>query len=619
MALTVTDQRSIINECDATTSWTGTATVSLFTTEPSPIESGGCLGMVVSNATENAYVTVTAVDFTAGNSPGPSLIYAWIFHRAELDITANGGLMIQLGDGTNRVGFHVAGADVDGFRHSTGPVGWQCLVLDTADLPTATTTFAGSAGSLDFTAITQIGVAFKTLVKAVGGVANCFWDILRRGAVGQGLLITGGTVGDPGTWEQLALADRGIGDQQAYGVVRQLGTGVFGVQGSLAFGDSAGTDASYFRDANVTVVFEDRRVDTDKYQLTVQGNATGSTTWWHENSSIVVPSTRAAAFVASDADLQVLNAIGTTFAGFTQGFALSADATNAANHQLTGCTIRRCAQVQAGRVPIRTTLFTGHADTDAALLWNANIDVADCQFQDNTDATNDPAGIEHDAGGTVDYDNLTFSGNDFDVYLSHATASLTVNLTNGSNATTKREGGTGAITFVPNPATLLITVQDIDTSAAIQGARVLVLAAAGGPFPADVSVAITRSGSVATVTHATHGLTTGNKVRIDGADQQEYNGIQTITVTGSGTYDYDVAGTPATPATGTVVVSSLAIIDAETNASGQVSDTRGYTSDQPFAGTVRKGTVAPVYQDAPISGIIDSTAGASATVPMIPD
>jgi phage tail sheath protein FI len=42
---------------------------------------------------------------------------------------------------------------------------------------------------------------------------------------------------------------------------------------------------------------------------------------------------------------------------------------------------------------------------------------------------------------------------------------------------------------------------------------------------------------------------------IAGANQAEYNGIVTITVTGASTFTYPVTGTPATPATGTITAS----------------------------------------------------------------
>lgn len=72
--------------------------------------------------------------------------------------------------------------------------------------------------------------------------------------------------------------------------------------------------------------------------------------------------------------------------------------------------------------------------------------------------------------------------------------------------------------------------------------------------PVAVSVStLTRSGSTATATTATaHGLATGDRATIAGADQAAYNGTFVITVTGATTVTYAVTGTPATPATGTI-------------------------------------------------------------------
>lgn len=65
---------------------------------------------------------------------------------------------------------------------------------------------------------------------------------------------------------------------------------------------------------------------------------------------------------------------------------------------------------------------------------------------------------------------------------------------------------------------------------------------------------ITRSSQTATVTTASdHGLTTGDYVTITGATQAEYNITATVVVTSSTIFTYTVAGSPATPATGTPV------------------------------------------------------------------
>lgn len=69
---------------------------------------------------------------------------------------------------------------------------------------------------------------------------------------------------------------------------------------------------------------------------------------------------------------------------------------------------------------------------------------------------------------------------------------------------------------------------------------------------------LTRSGSTATFTSTTaHGLVTGNSVIISGATQTEYNGMFTVTVTSTVAFTFTVTGTPATPATGTVICTQV--------------------------------------------------------------
>ena len=66
---------------------------------------------------------------------------------------------------------------------------------------------------------------------------------------------------------------------------------------------------------------------------------------------------------------------------------------------------------------------------------------------------------------------------------------------------------------------------------------------------------ITRNGQVATATFNGHGYAADglSKIQISGADQAEYNGIVQISNVTANTFDYTVTGTPATPATGTLV------------------------------------------------------------------
>lgn len=65
---------------------------------------------------------------------------------------------------------------------------------------------------------------------------------------------------------------------------------------------------------------------------------------------------------------------------------------------------------------------------------------------------------------------------------------------------------------------------------------------------------ITRASQTATVTLVAHGFSNGDTVTIAGADQAEYNITAVIANVAADTFDYTVAGSPATPATGTITV-----------------------------------------------------------------
>lgn len=73
----------------------------------------------------------------------------------------------------------------------------------------------------------------------------------------------------------------------------------------------------------------------------------------------------------------------------------------------------------------------------------------------------------------------------------------------------------------------------------------------------NISVtSITRVGSTATVTTVSdHNLASGIDVTISGANEPEYNVTETITVIAADQFTYEVAGSPATPATGTIIAS----------------------------------------------------------------
>ena len=82
----------------------------------------------------------------------------------------------------------------------------------------------------------------------------------------------------------------------------------------------------------------------------------------------------------------------------------------------------------------------------------------------------------------------------------------------------------------------------------------LLLATLVTGFPAAAPVGITRSGNVATCNMPGHGFVSTQTVSVFGATEAEYNGNQVITVVDADNFTFLVAGTPATPATGTISV-----------------------------------------------------------------
>lgn len=73
-------------------------------------------------------------------------------------------------------------------------------------------------------------------------------------------------------------------------------------------------------------------------------------------------------------------------------------------------------------------------------------------------------------------------------------------------------------------------------------------------FPVDSITLIGGVAYLATLTPFGNFLEVGDQVFVSGADQSQYNGIQTVTVVdqADNIFRYDVSGSPATPATGTI-------------------------------------------------------------------
>lgn len=108
-------------------------------------------------------------------------------------------------------------------------------MLDTANLPSTYQTIAGAVEP-SLTAITQFGFGLYNVVAPSGNAMNVFVDIVRYGA---GLVITSGATDDI-SLEDIANDDALSTTGKAYGIIREIQPGIYGIQGDILFGDTSG-------------------------------------------------------------------------------------------------------------------------------------------------------------------------------------------------------------------------------------------------------------------------------------------------------------------------------------------------------------------------------------------
>jgi hypothetical protein len=203
-------------------------------------------------------------------------------------------------------------------------------------------------------------------------------------------------------------------------------------------------------------------------------------------------------------------------------------------------------------------------------------------------------------------------------YVARTVGSVTINCVGCTgNMTYKSAGAT--VTIVSDPVTVKVTAKN-EAGTVVQGARVMLKCADGtGPFHFEQTVTISRVLDLATVVHSGHNVKVGDYVLIEGANEDDYNGVREILSIVAGTsYSYDTQETPATPATGTIK-STFVPLYGVTDVNGVVSDSRVYSSDQPVVGWVRKSSSSPLYKSAPVSETVDNADGLSVTSILISD
>lgn len=259
------------------------------------------------------------------------------------------------------------------------------------------------------------------------------------------------------------------------------------------------------------------------------------------------------------------------------------------------------------------TKVSAAAPADAALITNATF-------------TSYGTGHGIEIGGTAANITLTdvsfsnFAGTDGStgneaIYVNIASGTMSITIDGGTVPSIRTAGAT--VTVIAGAVTIAVNVKTVGGTN-IQNARVLMKAATGGPFPFDATVTITNSGATATVSHTAHGMATSDKILIKGASHLANNGVFAITKINDNSYSYTMGSSPGSNPTGTIKA-TFVCLEGLTDASGNLTTSRVYGSDQPVAGWVRKGSSAPFYKEALLGGSVDSATGYSANVQLVGD
>ena len=454
---------------ESTSSWTSDDAVSTYTGFQR--EGTYCIGMQGSRGTVYAYKSISSTNLSN------VVIYSWL-NAGSVDTKANGGFRIVLGDGTNVRAYYVGGSDDYGFQLGA----WNCFLLDTSNLPTNYHQIDGSSAP-NLSAITQVGAEFNVPIKAVGSGDNCFIDICRYVSnSGYALTIGGGGVGTEGSFSQVEAQDNSTSN--AWGVIRKLATGVYGIQAPIEFGNS-GTGSSYFLDKNTIVIFEDRAVPSSFYKIKLTGNSTGTNSFvLGEKSGSVgikgctIKSAGSAkvSLNVSDSNFDEVKLYGCSF----QDTGTITLPTFSANKECLNSSFDGCAKITASTMKLQYCKFIS-ADDDAVTISSTSFGITDSDFIKPVNH-----GIEITSAGSYDFDDIKFYGTDgssnYDIE-NTTTGTVIINNFNGSNTQYYDNSGGGS-TQIKTATTISVHVEDKNGNS-IQSAQVYIQKANPTHFTSD--------------------------------------------------------------------------------------------------------------------------------------
>jgi hypothetical protein len=547
------------------------------------MQGGGCWDKAASNAERAAAVNKTP---GTGTVAAGVHIFQWGFNATPgvCDTLQNRGAYVLIGTSTaNFMQFHVEGSDTYGAQGRVG----KCYVVDyhttanTGSVPYSTSN--GSPGATP----TYFGFGLKTLATVKG--SNFGVDAVRYGTgayLTAGELISAGDGSDdPCTF--VGFNAQNDNNSNRWGILTSIGGTNYELQGTFAIGqNNAGTATlCRFSDSNRNISLVDTVHSSSDFTKIIIDHASTRCEWTNINIT-ALGTINPGEFTVNTTSTVIIKG------GIFTNIGVSTLNTGCDFH---GMTWRGCDEVVgAGASLNNCNIFEPNISANtSSLVWNVNTDPDG--LLDGTTFTK-TSGVAHHAieFGTAIADGADFTlndcnfGTDFSAteggttgdetfHFLDTTGSITLNLVGCTGNFGYRTEGV-SVNIVADPVTTTVSVTD-HLGSPYLGARVILETSSGtGPLPYYDTVTITRSGTTATATHTAHGVPTGKKVVIRGADDDLYNGVFTITSTGVNSYTYTMNGTPtASPA---VPEGTSTVINAQTQTSYDNSPTTEGTFTQ---------------------------------------
>lgn len=537
--------------------------------------------------------------------PTDGAVLFWLKFDAAggLDTLANGGLRTMIGSGLTAF-YWVAQAGSDTYPYG----GWvnyamadpSAITVNTVGSPTATRQYAGCA--YNATSVPSKGNPFKM-------------DAIRYGRCE--IRMNGGDVGNGyATFAGAATTN----DLNTGGTLNRWGLfqaipGGYQWKGLMVLGYTSAID---FRDSNRSIVVQDTPRVTANFNKIEVRQASSRVDWTNISITSLSTTSRGNFECIDDADVNKDTCVFTDMGTFIYKSVST----------ILSSTYRRCNLITTGGATFTGCTFdktndatkavTASSPADAALITNSTFISSGTKY--GLEITGTAANMTLTNCTWTGYAGSDGSTGNEAVFINIATGSMNLTISGGTVPSIRTAGC--VVTVITSSRTVKITVVDAD-GAAVTGTRVFLAAAAGGPFPYQVTVtSITRSTTTATVTHTGHGLATNDEVLIAGiTDKTEDNGVHTITKIDANSYSYTTTNSGSTAYTGTkkvtfVFLKGLANAGTGTN---ELSMSRSIPSNQPVLGWARKGSGAPLYKTGNIAGTVSSTADSSFSAVMISD